>query len=154
MLRVAWPPTACLSTAVGDALVGQVVDFLGRPYPLDGASSDGGAAAQHQQPAPAQHPEAAEAGVAGPGPAPIGGDATLPLLNGQPDMDSREQICEPLLTGVRVRRMPRWGGACRAAAAARQRGRRRCRGAGPGPWLRALLFPHARGATSARMRPV
>lgn len=78
--------------AVGDALAGQVVDFLGRPYPLsqpggqDGSSS--GSSSEQQQPAAQQ--------------VPIGTDELLPLLNGQPDMDSREQINEPLLTGVKV----------------------------------------------------
>lgn len=90
-----------LPYAVGDALVGQVVDFLGRPYPLQhqpaaSSSGNGGGGSSSIQP----HPEAE--GGAGAAPAPIGADALLPLLNGQPDMDSREQINEALLTGVRV----------------------------------------------------
>ena len=54
---------------VGNALTGQVVDFMGRPH-----------GSQYQ----------------------IGLDAQLPLLNDQLDMGSREQINEPLLTGVKV----------------------------------------------------
>lgn len=73
-----------------------MVDFLGRPYPLeplagqDSSSSSGGTEQQH-----AAAPAAPQV--------PIGGDQLLPLLNSQPDMDSREQINEPLLTGVKVR---------------------------------------------------
>lgn len=33
----------------------------------------------------------------------VGTSAELPLFNQQPTMDDREQICEPLLTGVKVR---------------------------------------------------
>ncbi|KAL4448343.1 hypothetical protein ABPG75_005562 [Micractinium tetrahymenae] len=87
---------------VGDALVGQVVDFLGRPYPLvqqDGqpSSSDGSGGSGGSGSAEQQH-------AAGPAAqqAPIGANQQLPLLNGQPDMDSREQINEPLLTGVKA----------------------------------------------------
>lgn len=65
--------------------MGQVVDFLGRPYPLEEGEEeqggDGGAQAAAQ---------------------PLGADALLPLLNAQPDMDSREQIHESLLTGVKA----------------------------------------------------
>ena len=82
--------------AVGEALVGQVVDFLGRSYPLH---------------PPAPTPEAAAPSSSGGSSdaipqqqqlAPIGADKQLPLLNGQPDMDSREQINQPLVTGVKV----------------------------------------------------
>ena len=71
---------------MGDELVGRVVDFLGRPYPLDSPAAAAAATAgtqQHQQ-------------------QPIGTSAQLPLFNAQPDMESREQIAEPLLTGVRA----------------------------------------------------
>jgi flagellar biosynthesis/type III secretory pathway ATPase len=54
---------------VGDALRGQVVDFLGRPL---------GSQVQ------------------------IGADRELPLFNAQLDMDSREQINEPLTTGIKA----------------------------------------------------
>ena len=88
-------PTVC-PPAVGEALVGQVVDFLGRSYPLH---------------PPAPTPEAAAPSSSGGSSdaipqqqqlAPIGADKQLPLLNGQPDMDSREQINQPLMTGVKV----------------------------------------------------
>ena len=98
---------------MGDALVGQVVDFLGRPYPLQhqpAASGSGNGGASSSSSSIQTHPEAE--GEAGAAPAPIGTDAHLPLLNGQPDMDSREQINEALLTGVRVR-----GGALEIAVA-------------------------------------
>lgn len=83
--------------------MGRVVDFLGRPYPLVDAISRSSAANGGSQAAP-QHPEAAEGAedlLAAAGPQ-IGADERLPLLNSQPDMDSREQINEPLLTGVKV----------------------------------------------------
>lgn len=54
---------------VGDALAGQVVDFMGRTH-----------GSQYQ----------------------LGLDRQLPLLNDQLEMGSREQINEPLLTGVKV----------------------------------------------------
>ncbi|KAI7843748.1 hypothetical protein COHA_002646 [Chlorella ohadii] len=79
---------------VGDALVGQVVDFLGRPYPMQQQAAS--SSSSSVQP----HPEAEGADAAAV--APIGTDARLPLLNGQPDMDSREQINEALMTGVRA----------------------------------------------------
>jgi len=41
-------------------------------------------------------------GTPGPDLRPIGSDALLPLLNAQPDMDSREQIAEALVTGVKA----------------------------------------------------
>ncbi|PRW45016.1 ATP synthase subunit alpha [Chlorella sorokiniana] len=83
---------------VGDALVGQVVDFLGRPYPMEQQAV---AAASSSSSSPVQpHPEAEGADAAAV--PPIGTDAQLPLLNGQPDMDSREQINEALMTGVRA----------------------------------------------------
>ena len=74
--------------------MGQVVDFLGRPYPL-------------QPPAPTPEAAAASSSNSDAVPqqqqlAPIGADKQLPLLNGQPDMDSREQINQPLMTGVKV----------------------------------------------------
>lgn len=87
-------PSLALLVAVGDALVGQVVDFLGRPYPMQ--QQQQAASSSSVQP----HPEAEGADAAAV--APIGTDAQLPLLNGQPDMDSREQINEALMTGVRV----------------------------------------------------
>jgi F-type H+-transporting ATPase subunit alpha len=73
--------------------VGQVVDFLGRPYPLqppqESSSSssdlDGNSSSASQQQR-----------------APIGADQLLPLLNRQPDMNSREQINQPLMTGVKA----------------------------------------------------
>jgi F-type H+-transporting ATPase subunit alpha len=61
----------------GPELAGHVVDFLGRPLP-----DAGGAAAAGAQP--------------------LGGGAQVALLNGQPDMESREQISEPLVTGVKA----------------------------------------------------
>lgn len=97
------PASPCLPylhlAAVGDALVGEVVDFLGRPYPMQhqAGSSSGTSGSSSVQP----HPEAEGSGAAAV--APIGADSQLPLLNGQPDMDSREQINEALMTGVRVR---------------------------------------------------
>lgn len=91
---------------MGDALVGQVVDFLGRPYPMQQQAGSSGASSSSVQP----HPEAEGAQSAAV--PPIGTDAQLPLLNVQPDMDSREQINEALMTGVRVRRgVRRAGGA-------------------------------------------
>lgn len=78
--------------------MGRVVDFLGRPYPMQHAAGGGGGNGAAARVAP--HPEAEADAAAVP---PLGADQQLPLLNGQPDMDSREQICEPLLTGVRVR---------------------------------------------------
>lgn len=66
---------------VGKGLCGQVVDFLGRPM-----QSLGGI---HGSPASAPNP-------------PLGLDAQLPLLNPQPDMESREQIAEALVTGVKA----------------------------------------------------
>lgn len=75
---------------MGDALVGQVVDFLGRPYPLEEAEE----ARAGQQEGGSDSARAAAQ--------PLGGDALLPLLNAQPDVDSREQIHEALLTGVRA----------------------------------------------------
>ncbi|KAI3426327.1 hypothetical protein D9Q98_008700 [Chlorella vulgaris] len=84
----------------GEALVGQVVDFLGRPYPLqppqESSSSsssssdlDGNSSSASQQQQQQQR-------------APIGVDQLLPLLNRQPDMNSREQINQPLMTGVKA----------------------------------------------------
>ena len=61
---------------VGAGGAGQVVDFLIRP--LD-----------------------AQLNVASLGAASMRG-ATAPLLGVAPDMDAREQICEPLTTGVKV----------------------------------------------------
>ena len=54
---------------VGDALIGKVVDFLGRP------------AGSAQQ---------------------LGTSAFAPLFAEQPDMESREQIAQALVTGVKV----------------------------------------------------
>ena len=54
---------------VGDALVGKVVDFLGRP------------AGSAQQ---------------------LGTSAFAPLFAEQPNMESREQIAQALITGVKV----------------------------------------------------
>ncbi len=71
------------------------MDFLGRPYPMQQQAAS--SSSSSVQP----HPEAEGADAAAV--APIGTDARLPLLNGQPDMDSREQINEALMTGVRVR---------------------------------------------------
>lgn len=53
----------------GDSLMGNVVDFLGRPP-----------SSQIQQ----------------------GTNVFVPLFGEQPDMESREQIAEPLVTGVKV----------------------------------------------------
>ena len=63
---------------VGAGGAGQVVDFLIRP--LD-----------------------AQLNVVSPSAASLRA-ATAPLLGTAPDMDAREQICEPLTTGVKVRR--------------------------------------------------
>lgn len=85
------------------------MDFLGRPYPLDQGSSSGGidgsssSSGGSGSSAEQQHAAALEAQQV-----PIGADQLLPLLNGQPDMDSREQINEPLLTGVKVRAGGAW----------------------------------------------
>jgi hypothetical protein len=61
---------------VGDGLTGQVVDFLLRP--ACGSPGAGGSGAG------------------------LGAPATAPLLGVAPDMDAREQICEALVTGVKV----------------------------------------------------
>lgn len=61
---------------VGDALRGCIVDFLGRRVNPDGT--------------PAADQE------------PVGTNRKLPLLNDQPDMESREQINEPLITRVKA----------------------------------------------------
>ena len=87
--------TVCPS-AVGDALVGQVVDFLGRPY-TPASTAGEGAGSDALASAAAAGSSAAMAAVQ-----PLGVDQKLPLLNGQPDMDSREQINEPLVTGIKV----------------------------------------------------
>lgn len=61
---------------VGKELIGHVVDYLGRALPDNGG-----------EPLSLQ---------------PLGADIHLPLLNVQPDMESREQIAEPLITGVKA----------------------------------------------------
>ena len=61
---------------VGDGLTGQVVDFLLRPLRGSPGAGSGGAG--------------------------LGAPATAPLLGVAPDMDAREQICEALVTGVKV----------------------------------------------------
>ncbi|KAL4518116.1 hypothetical protein Ndes2526A_g01433 [Nannochloris sp. 'desiccata'] len=65
-----------MSVPVGKALVGQIVDYLGRPV-----SENGGELISE---------------IA------LGTDKYLPLLNAQPDMESREQITEALVTGVKA----------------------------------------------------
>lgn len=65
-----------MSVPVGKALVGHIVDYLGRPV-----SENGGKLVSE---------------IA------LGTDKYLPLLNAQPDMESREQITEALVTGVKV----------------------------------------------------
>jgi F-type H+-transporting ATPase subunit alpha len=64
---------------VGDSLRGQVVDYLGRVLSPDGKLL-GSPQVNTQQ---------------------LGTEARLPLLNRQPDMESREQITEALVTGVK-----------------------------------------------------
>ena len=66
---------------VGDALLGRVVDFLGRPLDPEPGGPESG-----------PEPGGFAGGVAG---------ERLPLLNAQVDMESREVIAEPLLTGVK-----------------------------------------------------
>ena len=72
------------SVPVGRGLIGHVVDFLGRPLSID-SSSTSSTVVQENSPS-----------------IPLGTDAYLPLLNAQPDMESREQIAEPLVTGVKA----------------------------------------------------
>jgi F-type H+-transporting ATPase subunit alpha len=65
-----------ISVPVGNDLIGKVVDYLGRPMAEDGSEIISQVA--------------------------IGTDKYLPLLNAQPDMESREQITEALVTGVKA----------------------------------------------------
>ena len=65
-----------MSVPVGKALVGRIVDYLGRPV-----SENGGELVSEIS---------------------LGTDKYLPLLNAQPDMESREQITEALVTGVKA----------------------------------------------------
>jgi F-type H+-transporting ATPase subunit alpha len=66
---------------VGEALRGQVVDYLGRPLSPDGKLHNGTPQANTHQ---------------------LGTESRLPLINRQPDMESREQITEALVTGVKA----------------------------------------------------
>ena len=74
------------------------MDFLGRPYPLQQPAAAPDAAAT----AASRSRSSIDAAPQQQQLAPIGADKQLPLLNGQPDMDSREQINQPLMTGVKV----------------------------------------------------
>jgi F-type H+-transporting ATPase subunit alpha len=71
---------------VGSSLIGKVVDFLGRPHELSTTTSSSSSSSNSP---PYQQKQQ------------IGTETMLPLLNKQPDMESREQINQPLTTGIR-----------------------------------------------------